>query len=72
MTTGDGLKHVGSGLAWMGFWLMIGLANFGENPVSDTVNYFYEYPIEKESEQQSENVSSVTVDVNPVAEVFSF
>jgi hypothetical protein len=24
--------HIGSGLAWMGFWLMIGLSNFGEEP----------------------------------------
>ena len=23
-------KHIGMGLAFMGFWLMIGLANFGE------------------------------------------
>ena len=27
-------NHIGHGLAWMGFWLMIGLANFGEEPVS--------------------------------------
>ena len=26
-------KHIGSGIAWLGFWLMIGLANFGEEPV---------------------------------------
>ena len=26
-------KHIGEGLAWMGFWLMIGLANFGESPI---------------------------------------
>lgn len=26
-------KHIGSGIAWFGFWLMIGLANFGEEPV---------------------------------------
>jgi len=25
--------HIGQGLAWMGFWLMIGLANFGEEPI---------------------------------------
>jgi hypothetical protein len=30
-------RHIGSGLAWMGFWLMIGLANFGEQP---TVNVY--------------------------------
>ncbi|MDH5183391.1 MAG: hypothetical protein OEX12_05820 [Gammaproteobacteria bacterium] len=23
-------KHIGQGLAWFGFWMMIGLANFGE------------------------------------------
>ncbi len=23
-------KYIGRGMAWCGFWLMIGLANFGE------------------------------------------
>lgn len=33
----DAARHIGSGIAWFGFWLMIGLANFGEKPsgVSD-------------------------------------
>ena len=22
-------KHIGKGIAWLGFWLMIGLVNFG-------------------------------------------
>ena len=26
----EAAKHIGSGIAWFGFWLMIGLANFGE------------------------------------------
>jgi len=30
-------KHLGQGLAWFGFWLMIGLANFGEEPVKVSV-----------------------------------
>ena len=30
-------RHIGSGLGWMGFWLMIGLANFGEEPVSVSI-----------------------------------
>ena len=28
----EAARHIGVGLAWMGFWLMIGLANFGEEP----------------------------------------
>ena len=35
-------RHIGSGLAWLGFWLMIGFANFGERPISDTYNYYLE------------------------------
>ena len=31
-------QHIGSGLAWMGFWLMIGLANFGEEPVITAID----------------------------------
>lgn len=31
-------EHIGSGLAWMGFWLMIGLANFGEEPIVSVYN----------------------------------
>jgi hypothetical protein len=23
-------KYIGKGIAWLGFWLMIGLVNFGE------------------------------------------
>jgi len=26
------MHYIGTGLAWLGFWLMIGLANFGESP----------------------------------------
>jgi len=26
-------RHIGDGLCWFGFWLMIGLANFGERPI---------------------------------------
>ena len=29
----EAARHIGSGIAWFGFWLMIGLANFGEEPV---------------------------------------
>tara|TARA_R110000851_G_scaffold313566_1_gene475227 strand:- start:362 stop:520 length:159 start_codon:yes stop_codon:yes gene_type:complete len=28
----EAAKHIGSGIAWFGFWLMIGLSNFGEEP----------------------------------------
>jgi hypothetical protein len=30
-------QHIGSGIAWLGFWLMIGLANFGEEPASVSI-----------------------------------
>ena len=31
-------KHIGNGICWFGFWLMLGLANFGEKPIE--VNVF--------------------------------
>ena len=37
---GDGISDLGSGLAWFGFWLMIGLANFGGSTV---VQQFADY-----------------------------
>jgi len=30
---GEAGKHIGEGIAWLGFWLMIGLSNFGEEPI---------------------------------------
>lgn len=33
----EAAKHLGHGLAWFGFWLMIGLANFGEDPACNFV-----------------------------------
>jgi len=27
--TDEGARHIGKGLAWLGFWLMVGLVNFG-------------------------------------------
>ncbi len=31
-------KHIGGGIAWLGFWLMIGLANFGEEPIAAVID----------------------------------
>lgn len=31
-------KHIGMGIAWFGFWLMIGLANFGEDTCTKDVS----------------------------------
>lgn len=30
----EAAEKIGMGLAWFGFWLMIGLANFGEHHIS--------------------------------------
>lgn len=43
----EAAKHIGTGLAWLGFWLMIGLANFGESYFSIRIDENSRTVIEK-------------------------
>ena len=35
--TKEAAEQIGSGMAWLGFWLAIGLANFGEEPATVSI-----------------------------------
>ena len=49
---GDGLAHIGQGLGWFGFWLMLGMSNFGDSTVVERVSSYGESVITSEEEEQ--------------------
>lgn len=50
----DAGRHIGKGLAWLGFWLMIGLVNFGHGfDVGNKINSFVEVVVDAIPSKQS-------------------
>lgn len=33
------MSDLGTGIAWAGFWIMIGLSNFGENRINHVLSF---------------------------------